>query len=569
MHELFGQRRYLIPFRSGLLPQIFCDVLVVGAGVAGLRAAIEAAEAGAEVIVLSKGGLDQTNTAWAQGGIAAAMRSDDSAAFHVEDTLTAGAGLCDRDAVELVCREGPGRLDEVIGWGMALDTGADGRLMVGREGGHSASRIYHAGGDRTGVELQRTLTARARQSPRIRIFEKCFALDLITPTREAGAPVLGAITHHARYGLQMLWARSTVLASGGAGQVFRESTNPREATADGLAMAYRAGATLADMCFVQFHPTALYLPGAQRALISEAVRGEGALLLDDDGRRFMPDEHELAELAPRDVVSRAIVRRIAAQGGGRGWLDCRRIERFAERFPSIAQTLRRFDLNAAEQLIPVHPAAHYMIGGVRTDLVGRTGVPNLYAVGEASCSGLNGANRLASNSLLEGLVFGAIAGAAAAGGNGSGPHPPGGNGPRPVPVVSDIRPSEQGELDLGDVRSSLRSAMWRNVGVERTGPRLGDAAEMLAFWARYTLDKIFDGPEGWEVQNMLTVGAMIAESALARDESRGTHTRTDAPGLAAEPVHDLQRIGTARWTEPARGGASAATVEASGLARTV
>ncbi|MFG0306064.1 MAG: L-aspartate oxidase [Phycisphaerales bacterium JB040] len=551
--SLFDDRRYLIPFRSTLLPQIFCDVLVLGGGVAGMRAAIAAGEAGADVIMLSKSELGQTNTAWAQGGIAGVLGDDDSVEAHVADTLEAGAGLCDEAAVRLVCARGPARIRELVEWGMGLDRGDDGELSLGREGGHSANRIVHAGGDRTGAALERTLESRVRRIETMRVFGGCFALDLITEERPGGA-VLGAITHHPKYGLQMIWARSTVLASGGAGQVFRETTNPRPATGDGLAMAYRAGATLADMAFVQFHPTVLYVPGAARSLISEAVRGEGALLRDDDGERFMPGVHELAELAPRDVVSRAIVRRIAHQGGGRVWLDCRGIGGFGDRFPGIAETLARFELDPSRDLIPVHPAAHYTIGGVRTDLDGRTSLPGLFAVGEAACSGLHGANRLASNSLLEGLVLGKIAGERAAEDAQESGRDGNGRGVRPVRIVSDIRPSQHAELDLVDVRSSLRSAMWKNLGVERFGPRIEDAADMLAFWGRYTLDKIFESPDGWEVQNMLLVAWLMARSAGARDERRGAHWRTDCEGVGAGPGrHDLSRRGAGVSWEPVSG----------------
>ena len=349
---------------------------------------------------------------------------------------------------------------------------------------------------------------------------------------------MGAVTWHARYGLQMIWSRSTVLASGGAGQLYRETTNPRVATADGVAMAYRAGASIADMAFIQFHPTVLYLPGAPRSLISEAVRGEGAHLVDETGTRFMRDEHELVELAPRDVVSRAIVSRIARTGSTKVYLDARHIEGFDRRFPGITAELMNYGIDPQRELVPVHPAAHYTIGGVRTDAAGRTGIPGLYAVGEAACSGLHGANRLASNSLLEGLVVGKAAGrlaGLAASELGL---------PAPISIVSDIRPSEHGVLDIEDVRSSLRSAMWRNVGIERTGAMLTDAVDMLEFWARYTLDKIFDEPDGWEVQNMLTVAHLVAQSALWRAESRGCHMRTDAP-MSDETfaVHDCWRRG--------------------------
>ncbi len=538
MSAVVDERRYLIPFRSTLLPQIFCDVLVIGGGVAGMRAAIEAADRGADVIVLTKSPLDRTNTSWAQGGVAGVFEgAADTVEAHVHDTLVAGAGLCDEGVVREVCSAGGAALEEIAAWGMRFDRDGDGTLNAGREGGHSASRVYHAGGDATGVELQRVLTDRVRASEHVRVFLDCFALDMITPSDAEGAPVLGAVTHHPRFGLQMVWAKSTVLASGGAGQVYRETTNPRGATADGIAMAYRAGAAVADMAFVQFHPTVLYVPGAARTLISEAVRGEGAHLLDDAGERFMVGAHDLAELAPRDVVSRAIVARIADQGGGNVWLDCRHMDSFAGRFPGIDAALKRFGLDAARELVPIHPAAHYTVGGVRADLDGRTNVPGLYAVGEASCTGLHGANRLASNSLLEGLVAGARAGAMAADGAGNGSGPP--------KIVSDIRPSDQGELDLIDVRSSLRSAMWKNVGVERTGAKLRDAVEMLAFWARYTLDKIFDDPEGWEVQNMLLVGSLIARSAAHRDERRGCHWRLDADGPAEPAHHDVWRRGSA------------------------
>jgi L-aspartate oxidase len=569
MDGIFDQRRYLIPFRSGLLPQIFTDTLVIGAGVAGLRSACEAARYG-EVIVLSKADLRSTNTSWAQGGIASALAPGDSAEAHVRDTLVAGAGVCDEPSVRAIIERGPEVIEELIGWGMRVDRGADGRVALGREGGHGVARIVHANGDATGRELMRVLSERVRSLSGVRLFEQCFALDLITPSPEPDSPVMGAITHHPRFGLQVIWARATILAGGGAGALYRETTNPPQATADGLAMAYRAGAVLADMAYVQFHPTTLYLPGATRSLISEAVRGAGALLLDASGRRFMPDYHPLGELAPRDVVSRAIVRQIARQGGSHVWLDCRPVERFDERFPGIAALLRRFGLRAERDLIPVHPAAHYMVGGVRTDARGRTSVPGLYAVGEVACVGLHGANRLASNSLLEGLVMGRTAGEDAGryiqGTPGRGTDeradasPPawgewkewgelGGSGTHgPVPIISDIRPSDRGEIDLADVRSSLRSAMWRNVGIERTGARLSGVVEMIDFWARYTLDKIFDDVAGWETQNMLLAGALVARAAMWREESRGCHARSDFP----EPVehfrvHDAWRRG---WNSP-------------------
>ncbi len=555
MHPLFDQRRYLIPFRSSLLPQIFTDVLVIGTGVAGLRAAVAAAEAGRECIVVTKTGEadEDSNTAWAQGGIAAVVDAADSTESHIADTLAAGAELCDESAVRTIIEGGPARIRELIDWGMRFDL-ESGALALGQEGAHSRPRILHADGDATGRELARCLLARAKSLDKVRVFTKCFALDLVTPSPEPGSPVMGAITHHPRYGLQVIWARGTILAAGGAGMIYRETTNPRTATADGLAMAYRAGAQVADLAFTQFHPTTLYLAGRPRSLITEAVRGEGALLLDQSGHRFMPDVHPMAELAPRDVVSRAIVQRLATHGGTHVLLDVRGIRNFAARFPGIAALLRSVDLDPSRDLIPVNPAAHYTIGGVVTDERGRTNLPGLFAVGEVASTGLHGANRLASNSLLEGLVMGEIAGREAAGA--CTPGAPGANGaaagggggvpPAPVPIISDIRISEQGELDLPDVISSLRSAMWRNAGIERSGPRLAGVREMIDFWARYTLDKIFDSPEGWQTQNMLLAAALTARSAHWREESRGCHWRSDFTAPREEfRLHDRWRRGEA------------------------
>ncbi len=567
MHPLFDQRRYLIPFRSSLLPQIFTDTLVIGTGVAGLRAAIAAAEGG-DVIVLSKDGTEESNTAWAQGGIAAVMATDDTVESHVQDTLTAGVGLCDEPSVRFICEQAPERMAELVQWGMRFDRKDGKDLSLGREGGHSHSRILHANGDATGAELSRCLVMKLAGTPHIRLFTDCFALDLITPSNEPGAPVMGAITHHPRYGLQMIWAKSTILATGGAGMVFRETTNPKCATADGLAMAYRAGAAVQDLAFVQFHPTTLYLAGRPRSLITEAVRGEGAHLLDHTGHRFMTEVHPMAELAPRDVVSRAIVHRLATHGGTHVFLDVRHID-FAGRFPG-SRSYCGVDLDPTKDLIPVNPAAHYTVGGVATDLIGRSTVPGLFAVGEVASCGLHGANRLASNSLLEGLVVGEAAGRAAAGmaramhapigapadhdegvfawpdselsGKTTRFRPP----PSPVPVISDIRPSDNAELDLSDVLSSLRSAMWRNAGVERSGQRLKDVAEMIDFWARYTLDKIFDSPPGWQTQNLLLAAALVAQSAYWREESRGGHLRMDTPEtLEKYRVHDRWGRGVA------------------------
>jgi L-aspartate oxidase len=526
MFEVFDQRRYLIPFRSLLLPQIFTDTLVIGSGVAGMRAAIEAAPAG-DVILLAKGEVELSNTAWAQGGIAAAIGDDDSVESHVQDTLEAGAGLCDEPAVRATVEDAGRAIEELIAWGMRFDREPrSGAISLGREGGHRRRRIIHADGDASGRELARCLVEKVARHRSIRVFENCFALDLLTTggANDRGeSRVLGVICHHPRYGLQIIWAKATILATGGAGRVYRETTNPRLATGDGLAMAWRAGALAGDVEFMQFHPTALYVAGANRILITEAVRGEGAHLIDRDGRRFMRDHHEMAELAPRDVVSRAIIAQLGRTGGSCVYLDVRHLDqaRFAERFPALMSALRAFDLDPAEDPIPVCPCAHYTIGGVWTDLDGRTSLPGLYACGEAACHGLHGANRLASNSLLEGLVFGRRAALAA--------REMAGARTGPVQIISDIPLSEHGEIDLVDVESSLRSAMWRNVGIERSGGKLDDALDMLHFWGRYTLDKIFDDPSGWETQNLLTVAALMTRAARWRTETRGVHLRLDYP----------------------------------------
>ena len=522
MHPTFDQRRYLIPFRAVLLPQIFTDVLVVGAGVAGLRAALAAANH-SDVIVLAKGELTQSSTAWAQGGIAAVLdQKTDSFDEHIRNTLDAGAGLCDEAAVRQIVEAGPDRIDELIEMGMKLDRNADGGLQFGREGGHTASRIVHSDGDATGLELVNTLVGASRANERVRLFDQCFALDLITEAGP-GTRCVGAITHHPKYGLQVIWAKATILASGGCGQIYRETTNPRVATGDGHAMAYRAGAALADMEFEQFHPTTLYVAGASRTLISEAVRGEGAKLVNRDGHRFMVGKHELAELAPRDVVARAILEQIANFPDAQVYLDARELgDRFAKRFPGIHRQLEQFDIDPTSQLIPIRPAMHYMIGGLVVDEQTRTTVPGLYAAGEVACTGLHGANRLASNSLLEGLVCGETAGRISE-------EMLGQSVSMPIKIVSDIPISDRSELDIADVRSSLRSVMWRHVGIERDGNRLKEISEMIDFWARYTLDKIFDDRDGWEVQNALLVGALITRAAMWRTESRGTHFRVDHP----------------------------------------
>ena len=559
MLESITQRRYLIPFNAARLPQQFTDVLVIGGGVAGLRAAIAAAEAGAEVLLLTKDTIGESNTWYAQGGIAAVLQPLDSYESHIHDTEIGGAGLCDDHAVRIVIEEGPKRVLELLEWGANFDKkpGNAHDLAFTLEGGHSFARIIHAYGDATGKELAQTLIRTVRSRENIRISETSFAIDLLTEEEGSAAKTgtgtvsdpssslspehrtlnpspprcIGAIALIDEQ-IQIIWAKRTIIASGGAGQLYRESTNPKIATADGHAMAYRAGATLQDMEMVQFHPTTLYVAGASRALITEAVRGEGAYLVDRNGYRFMGDYHPSKELAPRDVVSRAIVEQIRKTHYTHVYLDARHLPapQFLERFPQLAKLLEQFEIDPSKDLIPIHPAAHYMIGGVDADDHGRTSLPGLYAVGEAGCSGLHGANRLGSNSLLEGLAFGARAGLDAARGAKEN------HIKFPLRLDHKIPPSTKTELDITDVKSSLRSVMWRNVGIERDGQRLEETREIIAFWARYVMDKVFNpstlGPAavaGWEVQNMLTVGALIANAAMSRTESRGCHYRLDYP----------------------------------------
>jgi L-aspartate oxidase len=529
MFEPITQRRYLVPFKASRLAQQVADVLVIGGGVAGLRSAIAAAENGSDVLVLTKDTIDQSNTWYAQGGIAAVLQPTDSIESHVQDTLICGAGLCEEKAVRLVIEEGPKRVLELLSWGAHFDKQAGNAydLSYGLEGGHSFARIIHAYGDATGRELAKTLIATVRQRETIRVSEMSFVIDLLTDEGKC-VGALALINGQ----MQLIWAKRTIIASGGAGQLFRESTNPKIATADGHAMAYRAGAALQDMEMVQFHPTTLYVAGASRALITEAVRGEGAHLVDRNGYRFMKDYHPQLELAPRDVVSRAIVQQIRKTNFTHVYLDVRHLpaEPFRERFPQLARLLGQFDIDPAKSLIPIQPATHYMIGGVDCDLDGRTSLAGLYAVGEAGCSGLHGANRLASNSLLEGLAFGARAGADAAlwvrENEVRFPH----NLERRIP------PSTRTELDLVDVKSSLRSLMWRNCAIERSGDHLAETRDIIDFWSRYVMDKIFlpgdiggNAMAGWELQNMLTACYLISTAAYTRTESRGAHYRLDAP----------------------------------------
>lgn len=524
--QLCLRRRYLLSFDSRRLGHIFTDVLVIGSGAAALRAGITAGEFG-QVILATKAAAEDSNTFHAQGGLAAALGEGDSVASHIQDTLATGCGLCDEDIVRDVIAAAPRHIRQMLGWGVTFDT-VGSNLRLGREGGHSAARIVHANGDATGRVLAEVLTERASACENVKVFDHCFVIDLLTDPPEGGdgATCIGAITFNPRYGLQVIRARRTIMACGGAGMLWRETSNPTVATADGIAMAFRAGARLADVELMQFHPTTLYVAGATRSLVSEAVRGEGGFLVDRLGHRFMPDYHDQADLAPRDVVSRAILQQMAQTDSTHVFLDVRHLggEAFTQRFPHIDSQCRSFGIEPGRDLIPVHPAAHYMIGGAAVDADGRTTLDGLLACGEAACTYLHGANRLASNSLTEALVLGErvgrLAGQAVAAGNDR-------LGPKHFNWANAH--SDRTGLDLADIRNSLRSLMWRNVGIVRRGPRLVETLEIIAFWQRYVLDKEFYDPAGWEVQNMLTSAQLIAQCALERQETRGVHYREDFP----------------------------------------
>jgi L-aspartate oxidase len=520
MSTIVGGRRYLSNFDAHRLPHLFTDVLVVGAGIAGLRAALAAADQ-ADVLLVTKTDAEESATRYAQGGVAAALKPPDSPEQHARDTLAVGGGLADESVVRHVADAAAQHIEELQSWGAEFDRDSRG-FALGREGAHSAARVVHAHGDATGSEILRVLLEKARAHPRIRIFDQCFVIDLLTHEGRS----VGVVTFHEKYGHQMFWATTTILATGGVGRVYRETTNPRVATGDGLAMAFRAGAILRDLELIQFHPTTLYVAGAGRALISEAVRGEGAHLVHRDGARFMEQYDQRAELAPRDVVSRAINAEMKRAHISNVYLDVRHFPpgKFAKRFPTIHGLCRDFDIDPEKDLIPVRPSAHYTIGGAVVDEQTQTNIPGLLACGEVACTGLNGANRLASNSLLEGLVYGRRAGELAAeraGESGSPDHP--------LPLSHLMPPSPRTELDIEDVLHSLCSVMSRNVAIERSGDRLRETIEIIEFWGRYVMDKVFDTPGEWETQNLLTAALCVATAAATRCESRGVHYRTDFP----------------------------------------
>ena len=496
-----------------------CDFLIIGSGIAALRAALDLDAAG-ETLILTKGGAAQGSTAFAQGGIAAAVGAGDSPGLHAADTIAAGAGLCRAAAVQALTEQGPRYVRELLDWGARFDREPGGEAALAREAAHSVRRVLHAR-DATGREICRVLWKRIAGCARVRVIEHALVVDVAVN----GARCTGVRFLDDRGRLASVTAAATLLATGGAGQVFRETTNPSVASGDGIAMAYRAGARVADLEFVQFHPTVLDVAGAPRFLLSEALRGEGAVLVNAAGERFMQRADPAGELAPRDRVARAIARE-GQRADGRVYLTMDHLEPafVRARFPTIADACRRAGLDLARDRIPVCPAAHYMMGGVDVDLDGHTSVPGLLAAGEVACTGVHGANRLASNSLLEGLVFGAVAAgamrrwAAEHGRPRSAPAAP------PAPAGGDRAPAAPAGLS----ERAARDLMWRDVGLFRDGPRLTRALETLEAWAA-ALEPAARVPAAARLASIVTVGRLVARAALRREESRGAHYRSDFP----------------------------------------
>ena len=505
------------------------DVIVVGSGIAGLTAALRLREQVDTVLLVTKTVLNEGSTAWAQGGIAAAMDPADSPEEHLRDTLVAGVGLCDVEAVTALVTEGPQRVRELVALGAEFDRDSAGEILLTREGGHHRDRIAHAGGDATGREISRALIEalhRVQSDPGIQVVEHALVVDLLQADdgRVCGVTV-HVIGEGQVDGVGAAHARAVILATGGLGQLYSATTNPAVSTGDGMAIALRAGAVMADVEFVQFHPTVLWLGEAangQQPLISEAVRGEGGFLVDGDGVRFMQGVHEMADLAPRDVVARAIVARMRETGTDHVYLDARHLGReFVERrFPSIVASLREHGFDLAADLVPVAPAQHYASGGVKVDLHGRSSLDGLYACGEASCTGVHGANRLASNSLLEGLVFAHriaddITARFAAG--------------ELVPTTP-AAPTGETALLAAEHRRDVQRAMTAGSGVVRSAESLAGADHELATLAKATeSDRANPEPAAWEATNLLHLGQVLTTVAALREETRGGHLRSDFP----------------------------------------
>ena len=522
------------------------DVVVIGSGIAGLTAVLHLRRElpASRVLLVTKANLDAGSTRWAQGGIAAALAAEDSPADHLADTLVAGVGLCDEGAAQVLVNEGPARVRELAELGARFDRAADGSFALTREGGHLRNRIIHAGGDATGLEVERALIAAVRTDPAIEVIENALVLDLLLDAdgRAAGA-TLHVLGEGSRDGVGAVTAPSVVLATGGMGQIFASTTNPGVSTGDGVALALRAGAVVADLEFVQFHPTALWLPpsaGAslvgQQPLVSEAMRGEGAVLVDAAGDRVMTGAHPLADLAPRDVVAKQMSRVMAAQRVDHLFLDARGLgaAMIERRFPSITARCRSAGVDPVTMPIPVAPAAHYASGGVRTDLWGRTGVPGLYACGEVACTGVHGANRLASNSLLEGLVFAARIASHIAGDEAAARR-------RDAVPAAPVVGRGSGLTDPAE-RSELTRAMTDGAGVLRSEHSLRATAKVLAGLGdlRVSGATVTAGPPSWEMTNLRTVATALVAAATARTETRGSHWREDFADR--DDAHWLGRI---------------------------
>lgn len=509
--------RYLVDFSTGRTDVAETDVVVVGSGIAGLFTALKAAEKH-RVLLVSKTALLESNTRYAQGGIAAVFSDDDSPEYHRQDTLTAGAGLCSSAAVDVLVHEGPECVRELIALGTRFDEEENGTYALTREGAHSQRRILHARGDATGYEIVRALSERVRETAGIEVWEHHFAIDVVTRRGEC----IGVLVQRPDGGRVFVRARATVLCTGGAGQLYRYTTNPDIATGDGVAMAYRAGALVRDLEFVQFHPTVLTYPGAPRFLLSEALRGEGAVLRNIHGERFMPRHHPQAELAPRDIVARAIVKEMEQTNATFVYLDITHedAEKIKQRFPNIYNFCLQYGLDLTSDWIPVAPAAHYMMGGVRTDLDGQTSVPRLYACGEVSSTGVHGANRLASNSLSEAVVFGRrivrsietcppLSGKA-------------------IRIEADYGRTELLRQQAVEKRLRLQKTMLRHVGLKRNAEGLEKAGHELMRHMNVFYCRLADREE-FEFANLLTCALLAARAAKLRTESRGAHFREDYP----------------------------------------
>jgi L-aspartate oxidase len=509
--------RYVIDFKLTELELYKTDVLVIGSGIAGLYTALKISEH-RDVILLSKTDLTQSNTRYAQGGIAAVTAETDSPELHRQDTLIAGAGICSNEAVEVLVNEGPSCITDLIHYGTKFDE-EDGELALTKEGAHSQRRILHAQGDATGAEIVRALSERALANERITILENHFTLDLITHQGEC----IGALVRKPDGQVIYVRANATILATGGAGQLYRYTTNPEIATGDGIAMAYRAGAYIKDVEFIQFHPTSLCYPGAPRFLISEAVRGEGAVLRNINGERFMEKYHPLKELAPRDVVARAMVSEMELTGSTFVYLDITHEseELIKNRFPNIYKVCLRYGLDMVTDWIPVAPAAHYIMGGIKTDLHGETATKRLFACGEVSCTGVHGANRLASNSLAEALVFGRRIAERVR-------ELPDIGDEVPVVSFSLMRQQTMNSDTVLERKLRLQKLMLTHVGLKRNEKGLTKAVRELERYVKAFRMKV-EKTEELEYLNLLTCACLVANSALLREESRGGHYREEFP----------------------------------------